>query len=71
MSEPVRMLPAPSSVHWLGDREDANKTGHAMDIRGCVLYFEQQSDCLQFMRWLETYGINLYSGPLIAEERGI
>ena len=36
----------PTSAHWLGDREDADKSRHAMDMRGCVLYFEQQSDCL-------------------------
>lgn len=45
-------FPLPQSLHWLGDREDANKTRHAMDTRGCVMYFERQSDCLQFMRWL-------------------
>ena len=45
--------PLPTSAHWLGDRHDAEKTGHATDMRGCVLYFDRQSDCLQFMRWLE------------------
>lgn len=48
--------PIPSSVYWLGDREDAEQTRHAMDMRGCVLYFERQSDCLVFMRSLEALG---------------
>lgn len=43
----------PTSLHWLGDREAAEDTGHALDVRGCVMYFERQSDCLNFMRWLE------------------
>lgn len=42
----------PSDLHWLGDREDADATRHAMDMRGCVLYFAQQSDCVNFMRWM-------------------
>jgi hypothetical protein len=44
---------SPIALHWLGDRESADATRHAMDMTGCVMYFEQQSDCLQFMRWVE------------------
>lgn len=51
----MRLPSMPTSLHWLGDREDADKTRHAMDMRGCVLYFDRQSDCLQFMRWLENW----------------
>lgn len=43
----------PKSLHWLGDRAEAAGTGHEDDMRGCVMYFERQSDCLEFMRWLE------------------
>jgi hypothetical protein len=39
-----------TSFHWLGDRHEAEATSHAMDMRGCVAYFERQSDCLEFMR---------------------
>lgn len=46
------MPPLPSSAHWLGDRHAAGDSGHEVDRTGCVLYFEQQSDCLEFMRWL-------------------
>jgi hypothetical protein len=50
-------VPIPTSLHWLGDRDSADATRHAMDMTGCVVYFEQQSDCLQFMKWLESqYG---------------
>lgn len=42
--------PLPQSMHWLGDRLEATKTMHSMDARGCVLYFDRQSDCLEFMR---------------------
>lgn len=45
-------FPLPQSLHWLGDREAADESRHATDMRGCVMYFERQSDCLQFMRWL-------------------
>ncbi|MCO5129780.1 MAG: hypothetical protein M9932_04355 [Xanthobacteraceae bacterium] len=52
--EPVPVAwPRPASLHWLGDREDANKSRHAADMRGCVMYFDRQSDCLQFMRLIE------------------
>jgi hypothetical protein len=44
---------APVSLHWLGDRIAADETGHATDMRGCVAYFDRQSDCLEFMRWVE------------------
>jgi hypothetical protein len=49
-----RALPpvTPKSLHWLGDREDADATRHALDMTGCVAYFDRQSDCLAFMRWL-------------------
>lgn len=43
-------LPIPKSFHWLGDREAAEITLHATDVRGCVAYFDRQSDCLEFMR---------------------
>ena len=55
------IAPAPVSLHWLGDREDADKTRHATDMRGCVMYFDRQSDCLEFMRWVG--GLNSSSTP--------
>ena len=51
-TEPQTVPVTPNALHWLGDREDADATRHAVDMTGCVLYFKQQSDCLQFMRWL-------------------
>lgn len=42
----------PSSLHWLGDRESADQSGHAADVRGCVMYFKTQGECIQFMNWL-------------------
>ena len=51
-TEPQSVPVTPNALHWLGDREDADATRHAVDMTGCVLYFKQQSDCLQFMRWL-------------------
>lgn len=48
----MRPFPLPIGVHWLGDREAADTTRHAVDVCGCVLYFNRQSDCLQFMQWL-------------------
>jgi len=42
----------PKSLHWLGDRDDADQTRHAVDTTGCVLYFDSEGDCLQFMRRL-------------------
>lgn len=49
----MQSFPHPVGLHWLGDRENAGETQHTTDARGCVLYFDSQSDCLQFMRWLE------------------
>ena len=51
----MKQPPMPSSVYWLGDREDAERTRHSLDMRGCVLYFDRQSDCLAFMRWLSAH----------------
>lgn len=45
----------PQSAHWLGDRQEADASRHETDARGCVLYFERQSDCLAFMRWLANH----------------
>ena len=42
----------PTAVHWLGDRESSDETRHAVDVRGCVLYFQQQSQCADFIEWL-------------------
>jgi hypothetical protein len=41
--------PHPKAMHWLGDRENADETRHAVDTTGCVLYFDNQGDCLEFM----------------------
>ena len=42
----------PTAVHWLGDRESADASRHASDVRGCVMYFQTEEDCLLFMRWV-------------------
>lgn len=50
--ERLRVPHHPGSAHWLGDRDDADKTRHAVDAKGCVLYFDTEAECLAFMRWL-------------------
>lgn len=42
----------PKSLHWLGDRERADATQHAVDRTGCVMYFETRPDCEAFMSWV-------------------
>lgn len=48
-TEPQEAPVIPKAMHWLGDREDADETRHAVDTTGCVLYFGSQGDCLEFM----------------------
>jgi hypothetical protein len=49
----------PVGLHWLGEREASDNARCAMDMRGCVMYFDRQSDCLQFMRWMEQIALNV------------
>ena len=42
----------PRSVYWLGDRQRAEETAHAQDVKGCVLFFDTQGQCINFMNWL-------------------
>lgn len=42
----------PTGLHWLGDRESANATRHALDETACVAYFQRQEDCVRFMEWV-------------------
>lgn len=42
----------PNSLHWLGDREAASITQHAIDITGCVMFFKNDVECTEFMKWL-------------------
>lgn len=60
---------APKDLHWLGDRESADATRHAMDMTGCVMYFAQQSDCLQFMRWVSQLS-STYGKPPVGSQLG-
>ncbi len=51
-AEPRTQPSPPTELHWLGDRESADATRHASDATGCVMYFQTESDCLRFMRWV-------------------
>lgn len=44
----------PIAAHWLGDRNAADATRHAVDRTGCVLYFATEAECDEFMAWLAT-----------------
>jgi len=46
------------NMHWLGDRDGVDITRHATDVKGCVMYFERQSDCLEFMRWVAALAVS-------------
>lgn len=48
----LRVPYAPQSLHWLGDREAATITQHAVDMTGCVMYFKNDVECNEFMKWL-------------------
>lgn len=48
----MSLLPLPSSLHWLGDRERADATAHAQDVKGCVMFFNTQGECLDFMNFI-------------------
>jgi hypothetical protein len=50
-AEEIRRLTItpPVSLHWLGDRESADATRHASDATGCVMYFQNEGECHEFM----------------------
>ena len=50
--ERLRVPCTPQSLHWLGDREAASITQHAVDMTGCVMYFKNDVECAEFMKWL-------------------
>lgn len=39
-------VPMPSGVHWIGD------AGAEKDAKACVLYFDTQGQCIDFMNWI-------------------
>lgn len=41
----------PHGFHWLGDIERADVAGCEADKRGCVMYFDSQGQCIEFMNW--------------------
>lgn len=51
-----------TALHWLGDRRGAEDTAHALDMRGCVLYFATDSDCQKFMGWLTRQAVGALVG---------
>jgi hypothetical protein len=64
----VEAVKLPVSAHWLGDREAASNTKHAVDERGCVLYFTDQANCIAFMQML-TVGLAHTAPPFAPDER--
>lgn len=50
----LRVPYTPQSLHWLGDREAASITQHALDMTGCVMYFKNDVECNEFMKWLSS-----------------